>query len=178
MPRRGASYHIKTDLSPNRNRAPDAKHEVSTWGGTLAGWNVLREQRELGALVLVNSAFSFISAMVLITILQQIVVKVDLNSVHLLVNTLTKFISMVAPKPPVFEIKTLAFGLLMAAIGLGLGLGVAVCGASKMIQPQQGAALYFAGVARIRADRIRHAPRILARSGRGGFHRRRSRRSS
>lgn len=125
-------YHIKTDLSPNRDRAPDAKHEVSTWGGTLAGWNVLREKRELGALVLVNSAFSFISAMVLITILQEIVVKVDLTSVHLLVNTLTKFISMVAPKPPVFEIKTLAFGLLMAAIGLGLGLGVAICGASKI----------------------------------------------
>jgi len=125
-------YHIKTDLSPNRDRVPDAKQEVSTWGGTLAGWNVLREQRELGPLVLVNSVFSFISAMVLITILQQIVVKVDLTSVHLLVNTLTKFISMVAPKPPVFEIKTLAFGLLMAAIGLGLGLGVAICGASKM----------------------------------------------
>src|SRR5208283_1098912 len=40
---------------------------------------------------------------------------------------------MVAPKPPVFEIKTLAFGLLMAAIGLGLGVGVAICGASKRL---------------------------------------------
>jgi MFS family permease len=59
------------------------------------------------------------------------VVTVDLTSVHLLVNTLTKFLSMFAPKPPVFEIKTLAFGLLMAAIGLGLGVGVALCGASK-----------------------------------------------
>jgi MFS family permease len=125
-------YHIQTDLSPTRNAvdSPD-RDKVGTWRGTLAGWRVLREQRELGALVLVNSAFSFISAMVLITILQQIVVTVDLTSVHRLANTLTKFISMFAPKPPVFEIKTLAFGLLMAAIGLGLGVGVAICGASK-----------------------------------------------
>jgi len=125
-------YHIRTDLSPDQANTQAAdKDKVGTWRGSLAGWRVLREQRELGALVLVNSAFSFISAMVLITILQQIVVTVDLTSVHLLVNTLTKFISMVAPKPPVFEIKTLAFGLLMAAIGLGLGVGVAICGASK-----------------------------------------------
>ncbi len=125
-------YHIRTDLSP-APQPPDAsdRDKVGTWRGALAGWRVLREQRELGALVLVNSAFSFISAMVLITILQQIVVTVDLTSVHLLVNTLTKFLSLFAPKPPVFEIKTLAFGLLMAAIGLGLGVGVAVCGAAK-----------------------------------------------
>src|SRR5271154_3425496 len=125
-------YHIKTDLSPDRHHPETSDHDkVGTWRGALAGWRVLREQPELGALVLVNSAFSFISAMVLITILQQIVVTVDLTSVHLLVNTLTKFISMVAPKPPVFEIRTLAFGLLMGAIGVGLGVGVAVCGASK-----------------------------------------------
>ncbi len=125
-------YHIRADLSPAPH-PPEASHKdkVGTWLGTLAGWRVLREQPELGALVLVNSAFSFISALVLITILQQIVVTVDLTSVHLLVNTLTKFLSMFAPKPPVFEIKTLAFGLLMAAIGLGLGVGVAICGASK-----------------------------------------------
>ena len=125
-------YHIRTDLSPTSGRMDVAdKDKVGTWRGTLAGWRVLREQPELGALVLVNSAFSFISAMVLITILQQIVVSVDLTSVHLLVNTLTKFLSFIAPKPPVFDIKTLAFGLLMAAIGLGLGIGVAICGASK-----------------------------------------------
>jgi MFS family permease len=122
-------FHIKNDLAPDRNRAADDR--VSTWRGILGGWNVLREQRELGALVLVNSAFSFISAMVLITILQQIVVSVDLHSVQLLVNTLTKFLSHFAPKPPVFELRTLAFGLLMAAIGLGLGVGVILCGAAK-----------------------------------------------
>jgi len=125
-------YHIRIDLSPEPHPPDSSAHDkVGTWRGALAGWRVLREQPELGALVLVNSAFSFISAMVLITILQQIVVTVDLTSVHLLVNTLIKFISMVAPKPPVFDIKTLAFGLLMAAIGMGLGVGVAICGASK-----------------------------------------------
>jgi MFS family permease len=125
-------YHINANLSPARDPlAPPAKDRVSSWSGVLGGWNVLREQRELRALVLVNSAFAFISAMAIITILQQIVVSTDLTSVQLLVNTLTKFLSMFAPKPPVFEIRLLAFGLLMAAIGLGLGLGVALCGLSK-----------------------------------------------
>jgi MFS family permease len=127
-------YHIKTDLAPNEDHAGSAARDrVNTWCGALAGWRVLREQKELGALVLVNSALAFISMLVLVTILQQIVVNVDLHSVQLLVNTLVKFISMVAPKPPVFEIKTLAFGLLMAGIGLGLGVGVGLCGASKKL---------------------------------------------
>jgi MFS family permease len=125
-------YHIRADLSPRgRGSDPEVKDPVTTWRGSLAGWHILREQRELGALVLVNSALAFISMLVLITILQQIVEKVDLTPVHALVNTLTKFIVRVAPKPPVFEIKTLAFGLLMAAIGLGLGVGVGICGAAK-----------------------------------------------
>ncbi|MCE0483796.1 MAG: MFS transporter [Methylacidiphilales bacterium] len=125
-------YHIRSDLSPDRSKSKDVPPgQTDGWRGALAGWQVLREQRELGALVLVNSAFSFISAMVLITILQQVVVKVDLSPVQALVNTLTKFLSLFAPKPPVFEIRTLAFGVLMAAIGLGLGIGVGICGTSK-----------------------------------------------
>ena len=125
-------YHIRSDLSPSPQH-PDAseKDRVSTWRGALAGWHVLREQKELGALVLVNSALAFISTMILVTILQNIALHVNLRSVQLLVNTLTKFISMIAPKPPVFEIKILAFGLLMASIGLGLGLGAVLCGVSK-----------------------------------------------
>lgn len=152
-------YHIKTDLSPARDN-PEAsdRDKVGTWRGSLAGWRVLREQPELGALVLVNSAFSFISAMVLITILQQIVVTVDLTSVHLLVNTLTKFLSMFAPKPPVFEIKTLSFGLLLAAIGMGLGVGVAICGASKRYSRSKALpylALALLGVALIGFSHLR-----------------------
>ena len=123
-------YRINADLSPVRGGSA-AGAEISTWRGLLGGWHVLREQRELGALFLVNSAFSFISAMVLITILQQIVVTVDLSSVRALAGSLTRVFSLVAPKPPVFEIKTLAFGLLMAGIGLGLGLGVGLCGTSR-----------------------------------------------
>jgi MFS family permease len=128
-------YHIKSNLSPLREEAvtprENAKDNVKTWRGVVAGWQVLREKPELGSLVIINSALAFISMMVLVTILQQIVVHVNLHSVQLLVNTLVKYISMVAPKPPVFEIKTLAFGLLMAGIGLGLGLGVVLCGAAK-----------------------------------------------
>ena len=122
-------YHIKNDLSPDHLKA-EASDKVGTWRGALAGWRVLREKRELGALVLVNSAFSFISAMVLITILQQVVLTVDLEPIRHLANGLTWFLSMFAPKPPVFEIKILAFGLLMAAIGLGLGVGAGISGAS------------------------------------------------
>jgi len=124
-------YHVRNDLLPDHTQTLGSD-KVGTWRGALAGWRVLREKRELGALVLVNSAFSFISAMVIITILQQVVQTVNLDSVQSLVNGLTSFLSMFAPKPPVFgEIKTLAFGLLMAGIGLGLGIGVGLCGTSK-----------------------------------------------
>lgn len=145
-------YHINADMTPRRDAAATGTPALTSWRGMLGGWHVLAEQRELGALVLVNSAFSFISAMVLITILQQIVVSVDLTSVHLLVNTLTKFLSHFAPKPPVFEIRTLAFGLLMAAIGLGLGLGVGLCGLSRRYSRSKAlpyAALALLGLAQI-----------------------------
>jgi MFS family permease len=125
-------YHIRGDLSPVGAPTRAVTDEVGSWRGALAGWRVLREQRELGALVLVNSAFAFISAMVLITLLQQVVVTVDLTSVQHLVNHLKEVLSYFAPKPPTFEIKTLAFGLLMAAIGLGLGVGVGLCGGAKL----------------------------------------------
>jgi hypothetical protein len=125
-------YHIRGDLPPTRAATTASTDQVGTWRGALAGWRVLREQRELGALVLINSAFAFISAVVLITLLQQVVVTVDLTPVRSLVDVLKVIFSYVAPKPPVFEIKTLAFGLLMACIGLGLGVGVGVCGGAKL----------------------------------------------
>jgi MFS family permease len=123
-------YYIRGDLPPSRAEKP--QKEVATWGGALAGWRVLREKRELGALVLVNSAFTFVSAVVLITLLQQVVVTVDLTPVRHLAGTMSSLLGAIAPKPPTFEIKTLAFGLLMAAIGLGLGLGVALCGGARL----------------------------------------------
>jgi MFS family permease len=125
-------YHIHGELAPTRATGPRAHDEVGSWRGALAGWRVLREQRELGSLVLINSAFAFVSAVVLITLLQQVVVTVDLGPIRALVHTLKIVFSYLAPKPPTFEIKTLAFGLLMATIGLGLGLGVAVCGGAKL----------------------------------------------
>jgi MFS family permease len=122
-------YHIKADLRPTKH-APVAK-EVSTWGGALEGWRVLREKRELGALVLVNAAFSFVGAVVLITLVQEIVVSVNLDAFHRVVNIAAAFVAHFTPKPPIVEIKTLAFGLLMAAIGLGLGVGVGICGSAR-----------------------------------------------
>jgi MFS family permease len=145
-------YHIQGDLLPTRSTSPKATDEVGTWRGALAGCRVLREQRELGALVLINSAFAFISAMVLITLLQQIVVTVDLTPVRSLVQVMKTVFSYLAPKPPVFEIKTLAFGLLMAAIGLGLGIGVGVCGGAKLWSRSKALpylALAFLGLALI-----------------------------
>ena len=70
--------------------------------------------------------------MALITILQQGVVTSDLTPVHRLVGVLKTVFSYLAPKPPTFEIKMLAFGLLMACIGLGLGVGVAICGGARL----------------------------------------------
>jgi MFS family permease len=139
-------YHIRADLHPGKGgeNGPAVKEEVGTWGGALAGCQVLREQRELGALVLINSAFSFVAAMALICILQQVVVTVDLAPVHTLVRFLTAALEPIAPKPPVFEIKTLAFGLLMGAIGLGLGIGALLCGRAKRMSHSK--ALPYAGL--------------------------------
>lgn len=121
-------YHITADLSPGRGDQAASGEKTGFWRSSIEGWNVLMEQRELGPLVLVKSAFALISALGLITILQQMVVTMDLGAVRALAETLKHGLTHVAPKPPVFEIKTLAFGLFFAAIGLGVGLGVGICG--------------------------------------------------
>ena len=136
-------YHIKADLLPVKNRHA-AEAEVSTWHGALEGFRVLRENRELGALVLVNSAFSFVGALVIITLLQEIVVSVDLTTFHRIVDVAAAFVAHFTPKPPVVEIKTLAFGLLMAAIGLGLGIGIGICGRARTLSRSK--ALPFLGL--------------------------------
>jgi len=156
-------YHIKSDLRPTKH-VPVAE-EVSTWGGALEGWRVLREKGELGAIVLVNSAFSFIGALVIITLLQQIVVSVDLTAFHRIVDTASAFVAHFTPKPPRVDIKPLAFGLLMAAIGLGLGIGVGICGRARRLSrskalPYLGLALL--GLALIGFAQLRdYAPALL-----------------
>ncbi len=120
-------YHITSNLSPGP--ATDRK-EAGFWRSSLEGWHVLREQRELGPIVLVKSAFSFISALVLVTILQQIVSTVDLSLVRAMAGSLAHFLTHFAPKPPVFNIQMLGIGILFGAIGLGVGLGVLLCGRS------------------------------------------------
>jgi MFS family permease len=163
-------YHIRADLAPT-HAGPAATDAVGTWRGALAGFRVLREKRELVALVLVNSAFSFISAVVLITLLQQIVVRVDLSSVQALVGHLRNVLSHFAPKPPTFEIRTLAFGLLMAAIGLGLGVGVAICGGARLWSRSKAlpyAALFLLGAALIIFSRLdTYLPAVIGAAGLG-----------
>ncbi len=121
-------YHITANLSPGE--IIDRK-KTGFWRSSLEGWHVLREQRELGPIVLVKSAFSFISALVLVTMLQQIVGRVDLSLVQALAGSLAHFLTHFAPKPPVFDIRMLGIGILFGSIGLGVGLGVLVCGRAQ-----------------------------------------------
>ena len=144
-------FHIRAGLQPTAGPVA-AAGEVSTWGGALAGWRVLREKRELGALVLVNSAFSFVGALVLIMLLQQVVVSVDLHGFQRVVDGAVRFVARFTPKPPVVDYKSLAFGLLMAAIGLGLGVGVGLCGRARVLSRSK--ALPFAGLALLGAALI------------------------
>jgi MFS family permease len=156
-------YHIDADLSPHSSASPDKK--TGFWRNSIEGWHVLREQRELGPLVLVKSAFSLISALVLVTILQQFVVKVDLGKVRALAGSLTHFLTHFAPKPPIFEIRTLAIGLLFAAIGIGVGIGIGICGRARKLSHSKAlpfAALGALGAALIVFAQLReYIPAIL-----------------
>jgi len=159
-------YHIKADLRPTK-QVPVAE-EVSTWRGALEGWRVLREKGELGALVLVNSAFSFVGAVVLITLVQEVVVSVNLDAFQRVVKVAAAFVAHFTPKPPIVEVKTLAFGLLMAAIGLGLGIGVAVCGSARHLSRSKALpylALMLLGMALIGFAQLRDYSSALLGAG-------------
>jgi MFS family permease len=145
-------YHITADLSPRSKKAMAADDKQGFWRTSIEGWHVLREQRELGPLVLVKSAFSLISALGLISILQQMVVTMDLGSVKALAETLKHFLTHLAPKPPVFEIRTLAFGLFFASVGVGVGIGIGVCGWARRWSHSK--ALPFASLALLGATLI------------------------
>ncbi len=145
-------FHITADLSPGRQEAIASDAKVGFWRASIEGLDVLREQRELLPLVLVKSAFSFISSMGLITILQQMVVTMDLKTVRALADSLIHFLTHFAPKPPVFDIKTLAFGLFFAAVGLGVGLGIGICGWARKWSHSK--ALPFASLALLGATLI------------------------
>jgi len=138
-------YHITADLSPRPSAASASGETTGFWRSSVEGWYVLREQPQLRSIVLVKSAFCLISALGLITILQQMVNKMDLATVQALADTLKHILTHLAPRPPVFEIKPLAFGLFFAAVGLGVGLGVGLCGWAR--QWTHSKALPFASLA-------------------------------
>jgi MFS family permease len=164
-------FHIRADLRPTNGAGTTSGPEVNSWAGALEGWRVLRRQGELGALVLVNSAFAFVSAVVLITLLQQVVVSADLSGFQRVVDAAAGFVAHFTPKPPVVETKSLAFGLLMAGIGLGLGIGVGLCGHAGRLSrwkavPYIGLALVGAaliGFAQLRA----YTPALFGAAGIG-----------
>lgn len=145
-------YHITANLYPGPQALTASGKKMGFWRSSIEGWHVLREQPELGPLVIVKSAFSLISALVLVTILQQIVVTVDLGAVRALAGSLAHFLSHFAPKPPIFEIKTLAFGLLFAGIGLGVGVGIGICGRAQKLSHSK--ALPFVALAALGAALI------------------------
>jgi MFS family permease len=157
-------FHIRADLHPTKGPV-GADAEVSTWRGALAGWRVLREKRELAALVMVNSAFAFVSALVLVTLLQQIVVTVDLHSFQHVVDGAVAFIAHFTPKPPGVKTQLLAFGILMATIGLGLGVGVGICGNARRLSRSKALpflGLFLLGLALIGFSRLTtYGPALL-----------------
>jgi MFS family permease len=119
-------YRITKPLRPERNGENDALER--NWLELSAGWRLLRSRAELGGLVLLNSLFAFTSGVFLITVLEHTVTAVDLSLANELAAWLTIIFSKFAPKPPVFDIKVLSLGLLLACVGVGLSLGVAFCG--------------------------------------------------
>jgi MFS family permease len=163
-------FYIRADLRPTKGPVA-AGTEVGSWHGALEGWRVLRRERELGALVLVNSAFAFVSAVVLITLLQQVVVSADLSGFQRVIDAAAAFVAHFTPKPPVVETKSLAFGLLMAAIGLGLGIGVGLCGHAGRLSRSKAVpylGLGLVGVALVGFAQLRaYTPALVGAAGIG-----------
>lgn len=159
-------YRITVPLSPATHEALVKADKAGFWRTSIEGWNVLREQPELMSIAFVRAIFALVSSLVLVTILQQVVVTVDLNTVRLLAGSLAHFLGHFAPKPPVFEIRTLAFGLLFACIGLGVGLGVYICGRANRFSRSKAlpfAALGLLGVALVAfAQMHEYVPALFA----------------
>jgi hypothetical protein len=90
---------------------------------------------------------------------------VNLVGFSRLVATTAAFIAHFTPKPPEVEIKPLAFGLLMAAIGLGLGIGVGICGRARLLSRSKALpylGLFLLGFALIGFAQLRaYGPALL-----------------
>lgn len=102
--------------------------EESSWRhhfkSMLGGASYLREQPGLAGLILLASLFSFVSGFFAVTVLEYTVTNLSLDFVAGLAGHLAGLFALVAPKPPVFDLKMLALGLLFIGLGAGLGLGV------------------------------------------------------
>jgi MFS family permease len=128
-------YRISTPLLPRQQGESGLK---KSWYELTAGWRFIRARAQLMALVFLNCLFSFTSGMFLITVLEHTVTRVDLSLGQAIAYKLTAALTGIAPKPPVFDIKVLCLGLLLACVGLGLGLGVIFCGRSRLFSRWSG----------------------------------------
>lgn len=122
-------FRIDAPLLPEGSSSEDQLGR--SWKELTAGWHLMRSLPEVQRLVVLSGAFSFTSGMFLITVLEYAAKTVDLSLVDSIVAFLTSLLSPFAPKPPVFDHKVLALGLLLAFVGIGLGLGVIFCGKSR-----------------------------------------------
>jgi MFS family permease len=120
-------WRIDRPLRPEKSTSPSAGH----WHEITAGWRLVHSMPGILLLIFLNGLFSFVSGIFLISVLEYIVVSVDLSFARALAGSLTKFLALFAPKPPVFDIPFLSLGLLLACVGLGLGAGVWFCGKSR-----------------------------------------------
>ncbi len=130
-------FRIDNPLLPERHAEKNDQLEKN-WKELSAGWRLIKSQPELQGLVLLNSLFAFISGIFLITVLEYVVTSVNLTLVSKLAGSLTHFLSHFAPKPPVFDLKVLSLGLLLAFVGIGLSLGVAFCGKAQRLARLKG----------------------------------------
>ncbi len=111
------------------------------WEDLSEGWRYVSENSHIRWLIGLCALFSFVSGFFAISVLEYVVTHLDLSSVQTVTRILTQILSHVAPKPPLFDLKVLALGFLLAGLGLGLGLGVFTCGRCKRWMHWKGLSL-------------------------------------
>jgi MFS family permease len=111
------------------------------WENIMEGWRYVWANALIRWLIMLGAVFSFVSGFFAVSVLEYVVTHLDLSMVQSLTGLLVHFLSPLAPKPPVFDLKVLALGGLLAGLGLGLGVGVFTCGRFKRWMHWQGLSL-------------------------------------
>ncbi|MDE1172001.1 MAG: MFS transporter [Verrucomicrobium sp.] len=117
---------IAADLKP----APRTEKH-GTWKQIAAGWQYVRENPPTQWIIVLNTLFAFVTGFFMISVLEFAVGHLDLSVLHHGVAAFGRFLSRVAPRPPVINMPLIAIGLMLGAMGAGLGLGSLTCGSSR-----------------------------------------------